>query len=1198
MSDLQSKAYARVLDLVSEGEIEGLANGAKSIYLNGTQLQNDDGSYNFQNVTWDSRTGTQSQSYIPGIPSVESETTVNTEVKYGVPVVRTISNSDANAVRVTVSVPALYKLKDDGSQEGRDVEIAIDVQDNGGGYVTKLSDTISGKATSKYQRSYRVGLSGSGPWDIRVRRITADSDNTRLQNKTYWDSYVEIIDAKLRYPNSALVSMKFDASSFNGIPTRAYDLKLKKVQVPVNYNPTTRAYTGTWDGTFTTAWTDNPAWCLYDLVTNTRYGLGGYIDASQVDKWTLYSIAQYCDQLVPNGFGGTEPRFTCNLYLQSRAEAYKVVQDLASCFRSMVYWASGSLTLAQDAPANPVGLFTNANVEDGVFAYSGSSAKARHTVALVTWNDPDDLYAQKVEYVEDQAAIARFGIVPTEVVAFGCTSRGQAHRVGKWLLYSERYEAETVSFTTGIEGAVARPGQVIKVADASRAGGRYGGRVHAATTTQITLDAAVALGASTWTLYAMLPDGAVGQAQVSSADGAVVTLATELSSAPQIGAQWIMSASSVEAQTFRVLTVVDAGNGRMEVTALRHDSQKYNAVEQNMVLQPRDFTALTATPSEPTDLVISEALYTYQAEVRAKISIGWSNVQGAASYRVRWSIDGANFTDANTSISDYELLNITPGTYTIRVYSVGATGKESSTYASATYTALGKTAPPSNVTGFTSIVDPNIGVTLYWDRVPDLDVDFYEVREGSDWSAATLVSKIKGTSLKVGLVSASTKTYLVRALDTSGNYSTASASTTVTITAAGQPNVTSSFAGENAVITWGAIAGSLATQSYEIRYGSTFGAGTSLGTIKGTTFSTKATWSGARSFWVAALDIAGNYGAACKVDVTVQVPTAVTVTQEVIDNNVLLRWSDATNTLPLDYYELRKGASWSAGSVIGRISSRFSVIFESTAGAYSYWVAGVDVAGNMGTPSYVTASVNQPPDYLLQYNYDSAFPGTKSGMAADSVGYIAPVETSETWETHFTSRGWSTPQDQITAGYPLYIEPSASSGYYEEVIDYGTVLAATKITTTLSYTISAGSPTVTPSISVRKLSSDPWTTYSGVNAVYVTDFQYVKVRYDFASSGGDDLVSITGLNVRFDVKLKSDSGVVSAVSTDSGGTSVAFNVSFVDVASITVTPKGTSARIAVYDFIDAPNPTSFKVLLFDTSGNRVSGDVSWSVKGV
>ncbi len=1196
---LRSKAKARLLDLVSEGEIVGLVDGAKSIYLNDTPLQNADGSYNFEDVVWEQRTGTNSQTYIAGVPAVESETSVNTEVTHAASVVRAISAPDADAIRVTVSTPALYKAKNDGDLGGLEVDIAIDVQPSGGSYTEVLTDTISGKATSKYQRSYRINLTGSSPWNVRVRRITADNTSDKIQNKTFWDSYTVIVDAKLRYPNSAIVSTVFDSAAFSGIPSRAFDMKLKKVSVPVNYNPDTRVYTGTWDGTFKTAWTDNPAWCFYDMVTNTRYGLGGYITAASVDKWALYTIGQYCDEMVDDGFGGTEPRFTCNLYLNAQEEAYKVVRDMATCFRSMLYWSSGSLTLSQDAPADPTALFSQANVLDGVFRYSGASAKARHTVALVTWNDPTDFYKQKVEYVEDAEAITRFGIVQTEVVAIGCTSRGQANRVGRWLLYSERYESETVTFGTGVEGAVVRPGDIIKVADASRAGVRLGGRVKSSTTSAVTLDAAVNLGSSSWTLYAMLPDGSVASSAVASAAGAVVNLSTPMAAAPQTGAQWIMTTSSVQVQTFRVLSIVEQETGEIEITALRHDAGKYDAVETGLVLEARDFTNLTDTPATPGTLTTLESLYTYQSEVRAMISVGWENVPYATSYQVQWSQDGNNFTTATVSISDFDLLDITPGDYTFRVYAVGATGKRSDNYSQTTITALGKTAPPADVTGFTSVIDPNIGVTLTWSKVADLDLDVYEVREGSTWSSATVVGQVKGTTMKIGLVAASTKTYLVKALDTTGNYSTNDASTTVTISAPAAPTLAASFAGENVVLTWNAVVGSLATGSYEIRYGASFAAGTSLGTIKGTSFSTKANWSGARSFWVAATDISGNTGSAGTASATVVLPGTVTVTQEVIDNNVLLKWGDATATLPLDYYELRKGSTWAGATVIGRISSRFTAIFESSAGTFTYWVAGVDVAGNVGSTSSVTALVNQPPDYQLQFNQNSTFGGTQSNFTAyDATSFVAPINTTETWASHFTSRGWTTPQDQITAGYPVYAQPTPASGYYEETFDYGTVLAATKVSASLTYSTVIGTVTVTPTISVKKLVGDAWTDYAGLSSVFVTDFRYVKVRYDFASSGGDDLVNVTGLNVRFDVKLKNDAGLVSAVSTDSGGTAVSFNVSFVDVQSITVTPKGTAARIAVYDFVDVPNPTSFKVLLFDTAGNRVSGDVSWNVKGV
>jgi predicted phage tail protein len=773
---LRSKAYARIVDLVSEGEIEGLVDGAKSIYLNGTQLQNDDGTYNFTGIYAEGRPGTNDQTYIAGTPGVESENSVNTEFTNATPVTKTISNSEVNAVRVTLSVQSLFKQKDDGSVVGTTVDFAVDVQSNGGGYVEVLAASFSGKATSKYQRSYRIELTGTGPWDVRVRRITEDSTSLTLQNKTFWDSFTEIIDTKLRYPNSALAYLKIDSTAFDGIPTRGYDMKLLKVSVPSNYNPTTRVYTGSWDGTFKTEWTDNPAWCFYDIVTNARYGIGGYIDASQVDKWALYSIGQYCDELVPDGFGGTEPRFTCNMYLQSRTEAYKVVQDLASCFRSMVYWASGSLTLAQDAPSDPVALYTQANVLEGKFSYTGSSAKARHTVALVTWNDPADMYGRKVEYVEDQEAIARFGVVPTEVVAVGCTSRGQANRVGRWLLFSERYQSEVVTFATGIEGAVARPGQVIKVADASRAGARQGGRVHSATTTTITLDASVTLGSSSWTMYVMLPDGTVETRAVSGAVGAVVSLTSALSAAPQPGAQWVMSTSTAEAQTFRVLSVSEQENGVIEIAALKHDPDKYDAVENGLVLQTRDITTLNDPPDAPNTGSLTEYLYATLTDVRVGVTMSWSQVERAASYLVSYRISNDNAVEVSTPSNTLELLNATTGDYVVTVRAVSATGIKSQPYTFQA-TVLGKSTRPSDITGLQMTVQADTGI-LQWDSHPDLDVRiggqisvrYSEQLESAQWNTSLPVGDFPGSSTNAS-VPLRAGTYLAKAKDSTGNLS-------------------------------------------------------------------------------------------------------------------------------------------------------------------------------------------------------------------------------------------------------------------------------------------------------------------------------------------------------------------------------------------------------------------------------------------
>jgi predicted phage tail protein len=1264
---LRSKAFANVLDAVGEGEIGGLVDGLKSVYLDGTPIQNSDGSYNFTGVELQSRNGTQAQGYVPGFTSVESTTIVAIEATTVSSVTRQVTNANINAMRVTVGIPQLTKQDTKtGDMNGTSVDIAIDLQSNGGGFAQVLADTITGKSTTRYQRSYRVELTGAGPWDVRVRRLTADSSSVALSNQTWWDSYTEIIDAKLRYPNTAVVGIKVDSSQFKSVPTRGYDVKMLKVRLPSNYNPTTRAYSGSWDGTFQVAWSDNPAWCFYDLVTNKRYGLGALVDEAQVDKWALYQIGRYCDELVPDGFGSTEPRFTCNIYFQTRAESYKVLQDFASIFRGMAYWATGAVTAVQDAPSDPVALFTAANVIGGQFAYSGSSLKARHTVALVTWNDPADLYRQKVEYVEDEVGIARYGVQQANVLAIGCTSRGQANRVGRWLLYSERTETEMVSFSVGLDGAVVRPGNVILVSDSNRAAARLGGRVASATVNAITVDKAPTLTIAGWTIYAMLVNGEVETRTITALNGNVVSVAPAFTSPPTTQGVWVISSPTVEAQYFRVVQVTeDQDTGNYEITALRHEPLKYDAIEQGLVLQARDYTLLNNIPSAPTGLQVTEALYTYQASVFAKINLGWTAVEGAFRYVVEWLREDGNWTSAETQAPEFELLDATPGSYSFKVYARNPAGLISQPTLGS-LVALGKTAPPADITGFTNVVDPSIGVTLAWARVVDLDLDTYEIRQGVSWAAGTLVAQTYATTLKIGLMPVGSTTYWAKALDTSGNYSAAAVSTTVTITAAAAPTVTASFVGENVVLSWGDIYGSLSTQAYEVRYGASFAAGVSLGTIKATRFTAKAQWSGARSFWVAAIDLSGNMGAAGLATASVAVPTSVVVTQEVIDNNVLLKWGDATATLPVDFYELRRGATWAGATVIGRVSARFSAIFESTAGTFTYWVTGYDVAGNQGANSSVNALVSQPPDYTLQYNLDSAFGGTRANIATDTDGsLLAPMSVTETWQDHFTTRGWTTLQSQVSAGFPIYAQPSQGTGSYEETIDYGTVLSATKITATLSYMVISGAPVVTPQISVRKLITDAWTDYAGLSSVFVTDFRYVKVRYDFGSTGGDDLVDITGLNVRFDVKLKNDAGtmavfpsqaatytqaattitvtltahgraagslvdmdfttgtatdgqyvitavtantftVTSAVSAttsgnvtlDGAGTPVLFNVPFVDVQSITLSPSGTTASIAVYNFVDVPNPTGFKILQFNTSGTRIAGIVGWNVKGV
>ena len=855
---LRSKAYARVVDLISEGEIEGLVDGLQSVYLDDTPIQNADGTTNFSGVTLETRDGTQQQSYVPGFSSVENEVPVGVEIKASQPVVRSITDPDVDAVRIKVSVGQLTNQDTtNGDLNGSAVSFSIDRQVSGGGFVEVINDTISGKTTTKYQRSYYVPLTGNGPWEIRVRRITADSTSSAIQNKTYLDSYTEVVESKLRYPNSALVALRVDASQFSAIPRRSYDMKLLRVRVPVNYDPGTRTYSGVWNGNFKIAWTDNPAWCFYDLVTSTRYGLGGYIPESQVDKWALYRVAQYCDQLVPNGLGGFEPRFTCNLYLQTREQAYKVVQDMASIFRGMVYWSGGAITVTQDAPSDAVYQFAPGNVVDGEFAYQGSSAKARHTVALVTWNDPDDFYRQKVEYVEDAAGIARYGIVQSDVVALGCTARGQAHRVGKWLLFSEQSESEIVTFRTGLEGAVVRPGDVIKVADPVRGGMRLGGRIAAATASTVTLDQELPADLP-WRLSVVLPNGTVEERLVGPVSGRTLTVTIPFSSVPQVDAIWMLASSIIEPQLFRVVSVAERDPGVHEVTALAHNPSKYAAIEEGLALQPRSITVLSDIPPPPTGLAMQESLYRVKDQAQVLVQVSWTEVQTAIAYRLSYRVAGGNFVSLPLTSANYaEIRDAQEGQYEFSLRAIGITRKESIP-ATLSGVVLGKTLPPSDVTGFT--VQRRVSdLMIAWDELQDADLSGYEVRVGPGWDDAQLVAKTSGTQMLHDQSAAGQYPYHIRAIDTSGNYSARVTTFVLNLLA---PSTVRQFdvvqSANRLEFRWQPNP-EPEVVGYELREGAAWDASLFVAEVKSTSYTLPSGFDGERKFWIKAIASPGIY---------------------------------------------------------------------------------------------------------------------------------------------------------------------------------------------------------------------------------------------------------------------------------------------------------------------------------------------------
>ncbi|WP_448673365.1 host specificity protein J [Pseudoxanthomonas mexicana] len=697
---LHSTDYARILDLISEGEIVGLVNGLQSVFLDETPVANGDGSLNFKNVQIDTRVGTQDQDYIKGFPAVESELGVNLELQQGTPWTRAINNTALSAIRVRLSVPTLSKADaSNGDIKGHSVQYAIDLSTDGGSFVTVLNSAFTGKTSTKYVRSHRIDLpAASSGWIVRVRRITPQANSGSIADLTFVESFAEILDGKFRYPNSALAAVVVDASQFQNIPTRAYHIRGRIVQVPSNYNPTTRAYTGIWDGTFQPAWTNNPAWIYYDLATNPRYGLGHLVQASQVDKWALYKIARYCDELVSNGAGGQEPRFTCNVYLQTRVDAFKLLQDLASIFRGISFWTGATIKAVADMPEDPVYIYTAANVIDGKFLYQGSGKKARHTVAMVSWNDPDDFGRAKVEPVIFEEGIARYGINQTDIIAFGCTSKSQAQRAGRWLLFTEHMETNTVTFSVGLEGTVAQPGQVVLVADPARAGRRIGGRVSLATNSAVTVDAAPTVAPGD-TISCVLPDAVAQERTVQSVVGRVITTTTPFTDIPVVGAVWTVQSETLAAQKFRVISVTENEGMTYTLTAIQHAEGKFDAVENGVYVEGAPTTILPPSVQlPPTGITITHREVAGEITAQVVVNVDWQAVPSAIVYDVEWRQGQGEWIAAGrVAGTSVDVPNVLPGSFEARITAINSLGIKSSPVKSATYNVPDQTVAPDGL---------------------------------------------------------------------------------------------------------------------------------------------------------------------------------------------------------------------------------------------------------------------------------------------------------------------------------------------------------------------------------------------------------------------------------------------------------------------------------------------------------------------
>ena len=778
---LIATSFAKMLLVLGHGEwVGGLDN--TRIFLDGTPIGNADGSVNFPGVQWEFRPGTQHQTYIQGMPDVQNDIAVGIELKYETPWVKAITNTDLSAVRVRLSWPALQQQLDNGDIVGYRVEYAIDLATGGGAYNEVLRSAVDGKSTTGYPRSHRIDLPTSTEgWQLRVRRITPNTTNTaRVADRMLVDAIVEIVDAKLRYPNLALLYIQFDAKQFQNIPTITCKPKMDIIRVPSNYDPINRTYSGVWDGTFKWAWTNNPAWIFYDLCINEEYGLGQWIKANNLStsKWELYEIAKYCDQLVPDGRGGTEPRHLCDVYIQGQEDAINVLSDIISIFSGMFYWAGGEIRALADM-SRPVDMvYSRANVKDG-FQYSSASERTHYSQAMVSYSNPDNRYQDDIEPVVARSLVRRYGTLNADITAIGCTRRSEAIRRGKWVLYTNEKD-RAVSFTVGLEGRIPLPGWVVGVADQLLAGRVLGGRISSAVGRNVTLDRKPDAKAGD-RLIVNLPSGVAQARTVQSVNDRVVTVSVAYSELPAAECVWSVDADDLAVQLYRVVGIKDASSDKeiaYEINAIEYDENKWAKIESGAIIEDRPISVIPpGVQPPPKNIEITSFSAIAQGLAVTTLHVEWDAAESAIAYEAEWRRDNGNWIAApRTSTRSFDVTGIYAGRYQCRVRAINA-AEISSIWANATETALnGKEGNPPMPAGFaaTGIL---FGITLSWgypegaEDALKTEIEYSLSADGTDAMLLSDVPHPQRNYTMQGLRAGQVFWFRARIVDKSGNQS-------------------------------------------------------------------------------------------------------------------------------------------------------------------------------------------------------------------------------------------------------------------------------------------------------------------------------------------------------------------------------------------------------------------------------------------
>jgi len=714
----------------------------------------------------------------------------------------------------------------------------------------------------------------------------------------------------------------------------------------------------------------------------------------------------------------------------------------------------------------------------------------------------------------------------------------------------------------------------------------------------ITLDSAPALSLSnTTTIEIIQTDGTLINRTITAVNGNVVRLAAPLSAEPLPNAIFMITEPDVQPELWRVVSISEVETNQIEIGAISHNPGKYDLIEEGLALVAPQIGNLTTIPSAPNSVTALVSRYVIDIGVAGlRLTLSWSG--SANRFNVAYRRENGQVVSLVQNQNSIDIDNVDIGAiYSFSVTAISTLGFTSQPAKLDVTVAAPAMVYPDDVTGLTASV-ASTGVQLAWNDIASPMLYDYEIREGTNWDSARSLGYFAGSQASVPPLPSSNYQWMIKARDKLLNESVNADFANLGITAPSQPAITAGISGQNYVLSWNTPASMFPIDHYIISTGSVIASASQIALAYTTLYQSKIDFGGAKSFWVAAVDTAGNIGPYGLAQITITTPAQPAITTQIIDNNVLLYWSDATKSLPIITYQLSKGVTFATAEIIGTKSGLFTTVFETAAGTYTYWIAGIDAAGNIGTPGSITATVNAPPDYVLHSDQFSIFNGTLSNARLDQGNVVMPIDTASTWAQHFLQNSWNSPADQIAAGFPVYAEPTEQSGYYEEVIDYGATLAATNVTITPTIAILAGAPVYSVTISASNTSpTGPWADYPATLQVYLTNFRWLKIRLAVTSPDNKSLLALTSLETKLDVKLKSDAGMVLVNAADSAGTPVRFNVAFSDVASITLTPQGSVPLTAIYNFSGAANPTQFQVMLFTPSGQRTSGTISWAAKG-